>query len=160
MFVATVIARLFSFIASWVALKLISNTELGVVLFAYNIILFLIPIGGFGLHQSLIRYCAILKTKEEKSSLFLYVLNKGIIASFILIFLIIAISLFVDFQFENTLTYIIILSFIILPSFLFEIIRAQLRLEHNNKTFAYSEFVYSLILLLSVFVLSYFFLKK
>tara|TARA_B110000046_G_scaffold186039_1_gene231705 strand:- start:3906 stop:5102 length:1197 start_codon:yes stop_codon:yes gene_type:complete len=152
-----VLARIFSFIASWLALKLISNEELGVVLFAYNIIVFLIPISGFGLNQSLLRYGALLKSKEEKNSLFLYVLSKGALASFVLIALIILSSFFVPFKFENTQLYVIILSFIILPSFIFEIIRAQFRLQHNNKSFAYTEFSHSIILLLSVFILSYFF---
>ena len=156
-FIATVLARIFSFIASWLALKLISNEELGVVLFAYNIIVFLIPISGFGLNQSLLRYGALLKSKEEKNSLFLYVLSKGVLASFVLIALIILSSFFVPFKFENTQLYVIILSFIILPSFIFEIIRAQFRLQHNNKSFAYTEFSHSIILLLSVFILSYFF---
>jgi O-antigen/teichoic acid export membrane protein len=136
---------------------LIPNKELGVVLFAYNIIVFLIPISGFGLNQSLIRYGALLKSKEEKNSLFLYVLSKGILASFGLIALIILSSFFVPFKFENTQLYVVILSFIILPSFIFEIIRAQFRLQHNNKSFAYTEFSHSIILLLSVFILSYFF---
>jgi O-antigen/teichoic acid export membrane protein len=136
---------------------LIPNNELGVVLFAYNIIVFLIPFSGFGLNQSLIRYGALLKSKEEKNSLFLYVLSKGILASFGLIALIILSSFFVPFKFENTQLYVVILSFIILPSFIFEIIRAQFRLQHNNKSFAYTEFSHSIILLLSVFILSYFF---
>ncbi|WP_158841389.1 oligosaccharide flippase family protein [Polaribacter sp. L3A8] len=156
-FLATVFARLFSFIASWLALKLISNNELGVVLFAYNIIVFLIPISGLGLHQSLIRYGALLKEKEEKNSLFLYVFNKGILASIVLIALIIISSFFITFKFENTQLYVIILSFIILPSFIFEIIRAQFRLQHNNKSFAYTELTHSIIILFSVFLLSYFF---
>lgn len=154
---ATIFARLFSLIASWLALKLISNNELGVVLFAYNIIIFLIPISGFGLHQSLIRYGALLKNKEDKNSLFIYVLKKGVLASLILIILIIISSFLINFKFENTQFYIIILSFIILPSFVFEIIRAQFRLQHNNKLFAYTEFINSIILLISVFSLSFFF---
>lgn len=136
---------------------MISNDELGVVLFGYNIILFLIPISGFGLHQSLLRYGALLKKREEKNSLFLYVLVKGILASIVLIVLIIISSFFINFKFENTQLYVIILSFIMLPSFVFEIIRAQFRLQHNNKSFAYTEFIHSVILLLSVFLLSYFF---
>jgi O-antigen/teichoic acid export membrane protein len=136
---------------------LIPNKELGVVLFAYNIIVFLIPISGFGLNQSLLRYGALLKSKEEKNSLFLYVLSKGTLASLVLIALIILSSFFVPFKFENTQFYVVILSFIILPSFIFEIIRAQFRLQHNNKSFAYTEFWHSIILLLSVFILSYFF---
>ena len=47
------------------ALKLISNEELGVVLFSYNIIVFLIPISGFGLNQGLLRYGALFKEKED-----------------------------------------------------------------------------------------------
>lgn len=156
-FFATIISRCLSFLASWFALQLIDNKELGVVLFAYNIIIFLIPVSGFGLHQSLIRYGALAKTDEEKNSIFLYVFKKGIISSFVLIFLIILISCFIDFKFENTLTYIIILSFVILPSFLFEIVRAQFRLQYNNKAFAYTEFAHSIILVITVFVFSYFF---
>lgn len=156
-FMASISARILSFLASWVALKLISNDDLGVVLFAYNIIFFLIPISGFGLHQSLIRYGALQKTNEEKDSLFLYVLKKGTIASFVLVFLVTIISYFINFKFENTYLYLAILSFVIVPSFLFEIIRAQFRLQHNNKSFAYTEFVHSIILLLSVLLLSYFY---
>ena len=144
-FSATIIAKILSFIASWTALKFISNDELGVVLFAYNFILFLIPVSGFGLHQSLLRYSALVKTDQEKNSLFLYVFNKGILASLGLILLIISVSFFINFKFENTLPYIIVLSFVILPSFLFEIIRAQFRLQHNNKAFAYTELVHSIV---------------
>ena len=79
------------------------------------------------------------------------------IASSILITIIISVSYFINFKFDNTFTYIIILSFIIFPSFLFEIIRAQFRLKHNNKAFAFTEFVHSVILLVSIFSLSYFF---
>ena len=139
------------------ALKLISNEELGVVLFSYNIIVFLIPISGFGLNQGLLRYGALLKEKEEKNSLFLYVLKKGLLASGVLIALIIISSFFISFKFENTQLYVITLSFIILPSFLFEIIRIQFRLQHNNELFAYTELTHSIILLVSVFLLSYFF---
>ena len=156
MFSATIFGRLLSFIASWLALKLISNDELGVVLFAYNIIIFLIPISGFGLHQGLLRYGALLNTKQQKNSLFIYVLKKGILASVFLIGLIIASSFFINFKFENTQKYVIMLSFIILPSFLFEIIRAQFRLNHNNKLYAFTEFIHSIILLISVFIFSYY----
>ena len=156
-FLATFISRLFSFLAAWFALKLIPNKELGVVLFTYNIIVFIIPISGLGLHQSFIRYGALLKTKTEQNSLFLYVFKKGVWVSLLLIACISIISFFIDFKFEKTQTYLIILSFIIIPSFLLEIIKAQLRLNHNNKRFAFTEIVQSVLLLVSVLLLSYFF---
>ena len=156
-FLATIFARIFSFLAAWFALKLIPNKELGVVLFTYNIIVFIIPISGLGLHQSFIRYGALLKTKTEQNSLFLYVFKKGVWVSLLLIACISIISFFIDFKFEKTQTYLIILSFIIIPSFLLEIIKAQLRLNHNNKKFAFTEIVQSVLLLVSVLLLSYFF---
>lgn len=154
-FLATILGRVLSFIASWIALKFIENDALGVVLFAYNIILFVIPISGFGLHQSLIRYGALAKSSEDKDSILAYVFKKGIIACLVLITIVISISLFINFKFENTLFYVVLLSFTIIPSYLLEIIRAQFRLQHNNKSFAFTEGVQSIILLLSVLVLSY-----
>ncbi len=154
-FLATILGRVLSFIASWIALKFIENDALGVVLFAYNIILFVIPISGFGLHQSLIRYGALAKSSEDKDSILAYVFKKGIIACLVLIAIVISISLFINFKFENTLFYVVLLSFTIIPSYLLEIIRAQFRLQHNNKSFAFTEGVHSIILLLSVLVLSY-----
>ena len=154
-FLATILGRVLSFIASWIALKFIENDTLGVVLFAYNIILFVIPISGFGLHQSLIRYGALAKSSEEKDSILAYVFKKGIVACLVLITIVISISLFINFKFENTLFYVVLLSFTIIPSYLLEIIKAQFRLQHNNKSFAFTEGVQSIILLLSVLVLSY-----
>jgi O-antigen/teichoic acid export membrane protein len=156
-FTATLASRGLSFLASWIALQLIDHKELGIVLFAYNFIFFLIPISGFGLHQSLIRYGALLETKEEKDNLFLYVTKKGLFATIILIILIILGSFLIDFQFKNTQLYVIILSFVLIPTYLFEVIRAQFRLKHDNKSFAYTEFFMSFFLVISVFVLSYFF---
>ena len=156
-FLSTVLGRILSFVASWVALKFIENDVLGVVLFAYNIILFVIPISGFGLHQSLIRYGALAKSIEEKNTIFNYVLRKGTLASLLLILLIIGICSFINFKFENTFYYIVLLSFLILPSFFLEIIRAHFRLQHKNKLFAYTEGVQSIILLLSVLLLSSFY---
>ena len=154
-FLATILGRVLSFVASLIALKFIENDALGVVLFAYNIILFVIPISGFGLHQSLIRYGALAKTSVEKTSILAYVFKKGIIACLVLITIVISISLFINFKFENTLFYVVLLSFTIIPSYLLEIIKAQFRLQHNNKSFAFTEGVQSIILLLSVLVLSY-----
>ena len=127
------------------------------MLFAFNIIIFLVPICGLGLHQSLLRYGAFVKTDEEKNSLFLYVLKKGSIASIFLIIVIIVVCFFISFKFEHTYTYIVVLSFVILPSFLLEVIRAQFRLKHDNKSFAYTDFVQSAIMLISVTILSYFY---
>lgn len=157
---ATLAARLLSFLASWIALQLIDNRELGVVLFAFNIISFFVPIAGFGLHQSLIRYGALLKTELEKNNLFIYTLKKGVIASALLIAFIITGSYLIKFSFEETQSYLILLAFLIIPIYVFELVKIQFRLKHDNKSFAYAELVYNTLLVLSVFILSNFYREK
>ena len=154
--IATLISRLLSFIGAWIALKMIDQKELGVILFAFGIVQFLIPMGGFGLNQGLIRFGALLKTPEEKKQLLSYVLKKGVIGSFLLILLIILTGYFVSFQFKNTYYYLVILSFAILTNFLFEIIKTKFRLEHQNKMYAKSEIVFSFIQTILIFFLCFF----
>lgn len=156
-FLASVIARVFSFLASWFALQFIENKALGEVLFAYNIIAFLIPISGLGLYQSLIRYGALLKNSADKDRLFFYVLKNGTIASLGLILLIILVANLISFQFESTPKYLFYFSFLLIPAYIFELIRIQFRINHNNKLFAFSEIIYCTVLLLSVIILSYFY---
>jgi len=149
-------SRLLSLLASWIALQFIDNTALGIVLFSYNIILFLLPISGLGLSQSLIRFSALSKDAEDRNSIFLYVLKYGLLSSIGMILLLIISSLFIPFDFKDGHFYMIFLSFLIIPNFLLEIIKAQLRLNHDNKNFAYSDFLYSIIFVLSITVLTYY----
>ncbi|MDG1039243.1 MAG: polysaccharide biosynthesis C-terminal domain-containing protein [Polaribacter sp.] len=154
---ASVIGRFFSFVASWVALQLIPNSELGIVLFAYSIVVFITPISGFGLHQGLLRYGSLLKTTQEKNSLFRYALIKGIWTTILLIFIIGIISFYIDFQFKNTRYYLIFLSLSLVPIYIFELIKIHFRLHHKNKLFAHTEIIFNILLVLLVLILSYFF---
>jgi O-antigen/teichoic acid export membrane protein len=154
---STLASRVLSFIGSWIALQLIEAKELGVILFAYGIIQFIIPIGGFGLHQSLIRYGALLASENEKQQLFSYVLHKGVVASIAIILAVVGIGYFIPFQFDKTYTYISILSFSILTVFILEIIKIQFRLQHKNRLYAITEFWYNIILTGLIFGLSYLF---
>ena len=154
---STMAARVLSFLGSWIALQLIEAKELGVILFAYGIVQFIIPIGGFGLHQSLIRYGALLKSEDEKQQLFSYVLKKGIVASIVIILVLVGIGYFIPFQFDKTYGYFSILSLSILTVFILEIIKIQFRLQHKNRLYAITEFWYNIILTGLIFGLSYLF---
>ena len=154
---STMAARVLSFLGSWIALQLIEAKELGVILFAYGIVQFIIPIGGFGLHQSLIRYGALLKSEDEKQQLFSYVLKKGIVASIAIILVLVGIGYFIPFQFDKTYGYFSILSLSILTVFILEIIKIQFRLQHKNRLYAITEFWYNIILTGFIFGFSYLF---
>lgn len=159
-FSATVISRLFSFASSWVALQLISNKELGVIIFSFSIISLIIPFGGLGLYQSLIRYGALLNLKVEKDSLFIYVFKKGLIVTSFITVTIITCALFIPFKYENTSYYLIFFSLVLVPHYLLSIIKIQFRLKHDNKTFSFVEIVYSVFLLITVLIFSYLFSAK
>ena len=157
---STIIARILSFLASWIALQFIPNFELGLVIYAMNIITLIIPLSGFGSYQGLLRYGALLDMDKEKNELFAYVIKKGSIIS---IFLILAIVLFSSFLSRNLLEskpYLIAISISIFTLFLLESLKVQFRVLQQNKLFAKTEIVYNLILLILVFFGSYFFKEK
>tara|TARA_R110001583_G_scaffold34847_6_gene116636 strand:+ start:7411 stop:8673 length:1263 start_codon:yes stop_codon:yes gene_type:complete len=159
-FSAAVVARLLSFAASWVVLQLISNKELGIVIFSFSIISFIIPFGGLGLYQGLIRYGALLNSEVEKESLFIYVFKNGLITTSLLVLILIFCSLFIPFKYESTGNYLIVLSFVLIPHYLLSIIKIQFRLKHDNKTFSFIEITYNSLLFITVLSLSYFFNAK
>ena len=156
-FLASIFSKILSFLASIVVLQFVSDEDLGVVLYAYNIILFILPLNGLGLPQSLIRFGSIAPTEAEKNHIFSLVIKKGTIASLVLIGLVIVFTFFVNFHIADTYFYLCVLSLAILPSFLLESLKSQLRVLHNNKDFAWTELVQNMVLLISVLALSYYF---
>lgn len=155
MLVATLLARILSFIASWIALQFIDNEKLGVVLYAFNIISFLMPLIGAGLPQSLIRYGALLNNENDKKSLLHYVIKNGTFATLFLSIFVSVVALLYPFKFANTGLYIAVFSLSFIPHFLLETIKTQSRLEHNNKNFAKVDAFYNIVLVILVFVLSF-----
>ncbi|MCF6212745.1 MAG: polysaccharide biosynthesis C-terminal domain-containing protein [Flavobacteriaceae bacterium] len=156
-FMATVIARILSFLASIIALKLIDKTDLGYVIYALNIMAFIIPLSGLGIQQGLLRFGARLKSTSEKKALFSFVFKKGILFSTILAAVIFVISYILPLEFTQSAYFLRWLSALLLSSFLLESIKIQFRLEHNNKKFAFIEIFYNVLLVIIVFILSYFF---
>lgn len=156
-FSATVISRLLSFLASWIALQLIHDKKLGVVIYAFQFIAFIIPIAGLGLHQGLIRYGAQLKTKQEKDILFIYALKKGVLVSFFLVGLVILVSFFIHFDRTSTRFYLILLSSAIVTHYVLELIKIQYRLHKKNKRYSFVELFYNITLVILVFTFSYFY---
>ncbi|MDP3353310.1 MAG: polysaccharide biosynthesis C-terminal domain-containing protein [Flavobacteriaceae bacterium] len=156
-FIATLISRLFSFIGSWIALMLLPEKELGLAIFAFNIISFLIPLGGLGTQQSLLRYGSFLHTNIEKKYLYNITLKKGIKWSIYLILFVVIFSPIFTFKLNDAFLYLILFSISILSYFLFEILKINYRITGNNKTFAMMDIVFSSIQILSILLLSYYF---
>jgi len=155
-FSSSVISKGLSFFASWIAIKLIPNKDLGAVIFAFQIIAFIIPVAGLGLEQGLLRYGALLKSSIEKNKLFIYTLKYGILVSFILIGLIIFSTFFIEFKLGKTKSYLILLSLALTSHYIFGIIKIKFLLDKKNKLFSFVDLTYNILFVLLVFLLSYY----
>lgn len=138
-FLATLVSRAFSFLGSWIALVLIPEKELGLAIYAFSIISFLIPLGGLGAQQSLLRYGSHLTTLEEKIKLYNLTLVKGIKWSGLVIVGAIILSPVFTFKLQGSFFYFILFSFSILSYFLFEILKIKYRITYQNKIFAWMD---------------------
>ncbi len=156
-FIATITARILSFISAWLVLQFISKNALGEILFSWNIIVFVIPFVGFGLHQSYIRYGALLKSSSDKKILLNYILKNGVIASLLLTIAVFLLGAILPFKNDNSNTYLMYLSLIFVPVYLLEVLKIKNRLEHQNKRVGIIEITYNLILVTMVGTLGYFF---
>jgi len=153
--IATIFARILSFLGSWIALIFIPNIELGLVIYALNIISLIIPITGLGASQGLLRFGALCNSAEEKNYLFIYALRKGTIFSLLFIILIIIFSSFISSGLHEAQPYIIYLSLLLFGLFLLETLKTQFRILHKNKGFAFIEIFYNISLVVLVFSGSY-----
>ncbi len=156
-FVASMLARLLSFTASWLVLQLVSEQALGTVIFAFSFIVFLIPIGGFGLEQSYIRYAAVSKDATEKEQLFRYTFKKGLLLAGLFSLLLAIIGYLAPFIPDSSRIYFMILSFSLLAHFILGMFQNYYRVKHQNKRFAYLVISFSVILVVLVGLLSYFY---
>ncbi len=156
-FAAIVIARISNFLAYLIALRFIVKEELGVVIYTFSFVSFLIPMAGLGVQQSLVRYGALLKQKAQIEGLFMYVLKKGFWITIGLVSILLFLSSYYPFKYEKSSFYFKILIFSVLFHFLMALVKIYLRLHYKNKMYAYLEITYSFLFVGLVSVLSYFY---
>ena len=156
-FIAMAFSRLISFISQWIALQMINERSLGLVLYSYSYLVFLIPIGGWGLNQSFLRFAAINSDLRYKEDLFQFTLRRGFILSLTFSLVIFLAGFLLVRDNQELRMYFMIFSFSLISFFYLDLFKNYFRVQHKNKLFAKLEITYSLTLLLSVIVLSYFF---
>jgi O-antigen/teichoic acid export membrane protein len=156
-FTAIILSKILGFILSIFVIKTISTIEYGLVSYAYNIISFIAPFAGFGIFQSLSRYGPLQKSQQGKRQLFKFVLKKGIIASTLLTGIVIAFSGVLTSSLPESHNHLILISFLVISLFIFEVVKIYFRIHHINKLFAYLEISNSGVLVISGVILTYFY---
>ena len=153
-FSAIILSKGLGFLLSIFVINTISTTEFGLVSYAYNIISFVAPFAGFGIFQSLGRYGPLQESQNKKRQLFKFVLTKGILASILLTGIVLAFSSVLTISLPDSHNYLMLISFLIISLFIFEVVKIYFRIHHINKLFAYLEISHSIVLLVLGIILT------
>ena len=156
-FTAIILSKILGFLLSIFVIKTISTVEYGLVSYAYNIISFIAPFAGFGIFQSLGRYGPLLGSQQKKRQLFKYIFKKGVLASVLLTVIVLAFSGVLTSSLPESHNHLMLVSFLIISLFIFEVVKIHFRIHHINKLFAYLEISNSIVLVISGIILTYFY---
>lgn len=151
---ASAIEKIGGLLMVLIATHYIPKEEFGLITYANTTLLFLIPFVGFGIQQGLIRYGALSGSQIVKKHLFFITLKKGLLFSFILIFVIVLLSSLITHNLKDSKLYLLILSVQLVSLFLFEMIRIYARLINVNKLFAQIGIVKVILMINFAFLLT------
>lgn len=157
--VSTVLARGLTFFASWLALKLLPGDTLGLILFAVSILAFFIPFAGFGASQGLLRYGALRGDIKEKDLFFIKLAKKGLIYSLLIMVFLAVFAGFFTRSLAGAKYYLLILSVLLIPQYLLELLKTYFRILPGNKKYALTEFTNAVLSVIFVSA-GCFFLKE
>lgn len=136
---------------------IIPKSIYGDIIFANTIISFFVFFMGGGLHEGMIRYGVLLGGQSQKKTLFQYAFKKGLKYSILIILLILALNPFLTKSMEGAFLFLIFLSLQIISLYLVQLVKTYARIIHKNKLYARIEVEHSVLLLILVLILSYFF---
>lgn len=146
-FLSTLISQITQVILVVFIVRLLSPNEYGEIVFIQSYIAFFIPFSGLGLNYSLLRFGSIEDTLESKRNIYLICYKYGILFSIILYVLVNMIGYFLNFEIVTNYLYVTIFALLIISNYMKEIAQSYLRINNNNVEFAYSNIIYSIILL-------------
>ncbi len=150
--ISTVLARGLTFFASWLALQLLPGESLGLILFAVSILSFFIPFAGFGAAQGLLRFGALREDPGEKELFFIKLAKKGLVFSLMMVVFISVFAGFFTYSLPGAKYYLVILSALLIPQFLLELLKTYFRIIPDNNKYALTEFTHALLSLVLIFM--------
>lgn len=156
-FMSFFIAKICGFAGSLLMIRLLPESEFGILSIVLSVYSIFLPFTGFGSGQSLIRFGSLSSDKKEKQRISSYFFFKGMLFEVILMIGFLATSLFFFNKYEDILL-IFIFCMIRLGGFYFvNHIQAFYRISARNKTFATISNVLNIGGLCLIIILTYFF---
>ena len=151
------VSKLALFLTQLAVIRWLPKDEFGILVYFISIMTFFLPIVGAGTYQGLIRFGAILPTENQKFTLTNYALRYGFLGQIIITCIFIVVCVLLSNHTQSLFPILTFLSFRLFGFFIFNVIQAQFRAEHNNKAFAYSTLIFNVFALIITIFLTYFF---
>ncbi len=134
-FFSFMIAKICGFLGSIVIIRLLPESEYGILSIVMSVCAIFLPFSGFGSNQILLRYGSI-SEKENKQNLSSYLFFKGIFNEIILIVIFVGISLFYALKYETIIIIFLFFGIRLMGFYLSNHIQTYYRISGKNDVFA------------------------
>ena len=156
-FISLLIAKICGFLGSLFIIKILPESEFGIISIVASVFFIFISFNGFGSNQILLRYGSIVHNDTEKKNLSKYLLKQGFVHQVIISLIFLLISVFYINKYQDILFIFLIFTFRLIGFYFLNHIQAELRVFGNNKAFAQVSNVVNIGGVLILILLSYYF---
>lgn len=156
-FGSLLIAKICGFITSVAIIRLLPESDFGLISIVAAMSAVFLSFSGFGSQQILLRYGSIAKTAEEKNGLSIYLWKRGFYYQLILSVVFLLSSFFYLDDFKKIIILFLAFAVRLIGFFFYNHIQSQLRINTKNKEFATLNNAVNIFGLISTLVLTYIF---
>ncbi|MFA7630093.1 MAG: oligosaccharide flippase family protein [Candidatus Neomarinimicrobiota bacterium] len=135
-FISTIFLRIVQFVLGILIIRLLTKEDYGNLSFAFSITQLIVPFSGAGLYLSLLHFGPIQKTDEDRIRLFAHTLQRGFVASLVLMALIVLFAGLFSARLPGSLVYLRLFSFYVIAYYFFYSLVSLLRIKKRNKAYA------------------------
>jgi O-antigen/teichoic acid export membrane protein len=156
-FFSLLIAKVCAFLGSLFIIRILPESEFGIVSIVVSVFAIFMPFSGFGSQQSLLRYGAISKDFSEKTALSKYLLKQGFFYQIILSVLFVSVSFFYLEKYEDIVVLFFMFTLRLIGFYFLNHIQSEFRIFGDNRKFGQITNVVNISGVIFLLVLSYFF---
>lgn len=159
-FGSSAINKVISFASSIVIVRLISKSEYGTFSYANNLLNLFMIICGFGAASGILQICSEQRDELEKQLFYAYGCRTSFITNCFLSIIILLIAFFAPLKIAGANACLLIMAFLPIFSYIYEMQTFYLRTQRRNKEYAYSNTFSTLVIFFLTCILSFFFQVK
>lgn len=156
-FSSMLFSKIINFILSIIIVRLLAEEIYGNISYAFSILQILLPLAGFGLHYTMLRFGAIEKERNNKNNLFITFLSKGFVYSLIIMVLLIILSPFITQRLPGSNHYLRLFSPLIITFYISELLFSYFRIQKNNRLYSIGLGLKSILMLIICSLAAYYF---